>query len=275
MVAVPAFGQQLTAPLHIGTTTPILNEFGLPLPGNYLHNGALVVVYTAPGHVIYPPDVRGNPHPNNLPVAGGESRIGRLTRRNLETPAMFGLALSSSSRPPNGTPLFVRVFNGQTPETSSFYGDSEVFVVSGNQSFNVTIPSTSLPLDPADDDGDGLNNSWERSYGTDPFHPDTSGNGMTDYEAVMAGLNPLDPDDVLTLTIPEVDQSRIIFRWPSRAGGLYQVEYTDSLANDAEFHGAGEPFVADDAFTEYDVSPWFGSDGARIFRLRLILPPSN
>jgi hypothetical protein len=274
VLAIPPASGQLTTPLHIGTTTPIMNEFGQPLPGNYQNHGALVVVYQAPDQMIYPPDAHGNPHPLNPPLPGAESRIGRLTHRHSETPAMFGLAIAGPARPANGTPLFVRVFNRETIEDSTFYRDSDLFIVSGNKSFNLVLPATDVPIDDADNDGDGLNNSWERSYGTDPDVVDTSGNGMSDYEAVMAGIDPLDPTAFFGMTVTEIDASRIIFRWASRPGNLYQIEYTDRLDGDPVFIPASEPFIADDDFTEFDVAPWFFTgDQPRFFRLRLILTP--
>ena len=48
-----------------------------------------------------------------------------------------------------------------------------------------------------DYDGDGLPWIMEREWGTDPFNPDSSGSGSSDAEDILAGLDPLDPDDSL------------------------------------------------------------------------------
>ncbi len=51
-----------------------------------------------------------------------------------------------------------------------------------------------------DNDGDGLTNDQERALGTDPDLPDTSGDGIGDYMAVLLGLDPLVQDSVAKLT---------------------------------------------------------------------------
>ncbi|MDZ4199618.1 MAG: outer membrane beta-barrel protein, partial [Kiritimatiellia bacterium] len=46
-----------------------------------------------------------------------------------------------------------------------------------------------------DSDGDGLSDEFERSIGTDPFNPDTDGDGLTDFEEVrIYKTDPLNPD---------------------------------------------------------------------------------
>jgi hypothetical protein len=45
----------------------------------------------------------------------------------------------------------------------------------------------------ADDDGDGLSNADENTWGTDPKNPDTDGDGYKDGEEVKAGHNPTIP----------------------------------------------------------------------------------
>lgn len=45
--------------------------------------------------------------------------------------------------------------------------------------------------DTKDWDSDGLSNTEEEYWGTDPFNPDTNGNGFLDGEMVLSGFNPL------------------------------------------------------------------------------------
>ena len=52
---------------------------------------------------------------------------------------------------------------------------------------------------PGDADGDGLSDSWEAFWGTDPLNPDTDGDGLSDQREVAFRLSwgigsPLDPD---------------------------------------------------------------------------------
>ena len=47
-----------------------------------------------------------------------------------------------------------------------------------------------------DFDGDSLEDGLECVfYGTDPYNPDTDGDGFTDYEEISNGWNPLDPNN--------------------------------------------------------------------------------
>ena len=47
-----------------------------------------------------------------------------------------------------------------------------------------------------DSDGDMLKDAMECIYyGTDPFNPDTDGDGLTDGEEITQGTNPQDPND--------------------------------------------------------------------------------
>ncbi len=66
-------------------------------------------------------------------------------------------------------------------------------------------PDCAIPFDPyisidpdddeADSDLDGLINSQEEVWGTDPLNPDTDGDGILDGIEVLNGTNPLDPFD--------------------------------------------------------------------------------
>ena len=47
-----------------------------------------------------------------------------------------------------------------------------------------------------DPDRDGLSNSNEYYYKTDPFQADTDGDGCADGQEVEGGTDPLDPNDL-------------------------------------------------------------------------------
>ncbi len=59
-----------------------------------------------------------------------------------------------------------------------------------------------LPTPDNDPDHDGLTNAEEMIWGTDPFNPDTDGDGFKDGEEVASGHNPLvkGPNDLLPTT---------------------------------------------------------------------------
>lgn len=243
----------LETPLSIGAAAPITNEFGVRLPGNAAAPGALVMVLWAPSNTIYAPNPDGTPHPLNPPVSNGLSAIGRLTAPSLANPGRFSINLLNP-RPKVGQ-IFVRVFNKPTLAESSFYSDSQLFVISGNTRFIARIGPTTNALDSADDDSDGLHNSWEKSYGSDPTLPDSDGDGLTDGlehslasspvradtdddgvidgDEYRAGTNLADPASYLGLFSASPDGVDLVVLWSSVTGKLYQIEGTHSLLDTA------------------------------------------
>ena len=83
----------------------------------------------------------------------------------------------------------------------------------------------------ADSDGDGLNDQQEVYYGTSLINTDTSGNGMTDWEAWIAGTDPLDSNSLFELrnTIGEGGETNIVLTWLSVSGRLYSVMASSNI----------------------------------------------
>ena len=63
--------------------------------------------------------------------------------------------------------------------------------------FDPLVPATGK-LDERDIDGDGLTDFEEMTIGTNPIHWDTDGDGMCDGWEIMRGLDPTDPRDALS-----------------------------------------------------------------------------
>ncbi len=62
----------------------------------------------------------------------------------------------------------------------------------GDTCFIMTSKPLPIGMDP---DGDGLNNKLEKQYGTDPQHPDTDGDGISDgVEIFRLHTDPMNPD---------------------------------------------------------------------------------
>lgn len=100
-----------------------------------------------------------------------------------------------------------------------------------------------------DSDGDGLPDWVETGTGifrsltdtgTDPFNADTSGNGMSDWEMIMAGLDPNDPDatfrivglrpaDGPVIMTDGTSDEPFILQWLSAEGIRYSVYRTTNL----------------------------------------------
>lgn len=240
---------QLTTPLHVGNTNAIYNEFGDILPGNNAEPGALVMLLWASNSVIYPPAIDGQADPGNPIVSNGVTAIGRSMAPWLQQSGRFSLTLASP-RPASGK-VFVRVFNKPTLAESSFYADSQIFTISGNQEFFADVGPTTNALDSADDDDDGLNNAWEKSYGSDLNNPDSDGDGvedgvehtmglhparadsdrdgMADGHELRAGTDPTDPSSFLGVAGLVRQGNHLFVQWRSTAGHFYQIEAAHEL----------------------------------------------
>lgn len=90
----------------------------------------------------------------------------------------------------------------------AFRADLRGLLSGQNQEFNYELgagvnwrwgarkaPEFQLTGGELDSDGDGLSDEFEKTIGTDPFNPDTDGDGLTDFEEVRTFLtDPLNPD---------------------------------------------------------------------------------
>ncbi len=83
-----------------------------------------------------------------------------------------------------------------------------VFNSLGSKSSSVATISLQTPLPNPDDDldHDGLTNQQEMIWNTDPFNPDTDGDGYLDGEEVASGHDPLKPgpNDILPINTTNV-----------------------------------------------------------------------
>jgi alpha-tubulin suppressor-like RCC1 family protein len=80
--------------------------------------------------------------------------------------------------------------------TGSQTGEQIIFVQLGNNTPVDTGEKATIYAPADDNDNDGISNEDELNiHGTDPFNPDTDGDGIPDGFEVDNGLNPLDPGD--------------------------------------------------------------------------------
>jgi hypothetical protein len=234
-----AVARAQTVPLQAMNNSPVLNEWGQPLS---IESGALVqFILVGPG--VEEPGITGLPHTNNPVVY--RARIGHGV---VPDPSMAGRFSAAVTPRPGGT-IIARVFNAAEAEDASFYADSQPFTVQLNGAiFYPEFGATTNALDESDEDGDGLNASWERSIGTDALSPDSDNDGINDQHEVLAGTNPLDDGDYLQMVqvLPQGD-GEVVVRWDSVAGKRYQVQHMtmDLAAPDAAFEDVGPVVEAD------------------------------
>jgi len=224
-------------PLNFGTTNGILNEFNELLPGTASAPGALVQILEA-RQGVFPPDISGNPHLNNPVLQTTQMGAGTdPTKGALGKVAGSINSLANRSSASNTNTIFARIFNASTLAASSFYTDSQLYDVPvfGDKygTFYIDAQKTDTPLDVSDNDNDGLHNSWEVSFATDPENPDSDDDGMLDGNEVVAGTDPNDHTSLLVMVelIP-AGGGNLEVMWDSVSGKVYQLEYTTNALTD-------------------------------------------
>lgn len=237
------------APLHIGTTNRIVNQFGRTSPGSAtvaaLFNqpvvaGDLIHIIRTFNGIIDAPDTNGLPvGTNNVIVAttyvgaGVDPAVGQI--------GQFGFSLSDY----DGSPIFCRIFNSHDLPGASFYGDSQVYVPASGYSVFIPVISAVKPLDAVISDSSGLNNSWIKLLGGVPTNFPGANGGAT-YASFIAGTTKGDIGSFVRMTqvMPGLDGSNLVF-WYSLTGLVYQVEFTPDIGS-SEYNPVGDPVTATD-----------------------------
>jgi len=263
---------QMYAPVHIGTAGGICDEFGNLLRGSAAMDAKkrdLVQVLWASNSVIHPPAYDGSPHPDNAPVENGTIGIGHLVTPHQLTPARFAAALSNP-RPPQNAKIFVRVFNAPTAGQASFYSDSQLLTVRNNDILIAEFVATTNAIDPRDPDGDGLNNSWEKSLYSDPNKWDSDGDGINDADEFLSGTDLLDSGSLfVTVWLAPDENGNAVLTWDSVPGKIYQIQRTDFGDASLSYSNVSSTITADAAQTETTVTNGM-SAGTGKYRVRLI-----
>lgn len=256
LIVMASPSRAVQVPLSFAVTNPVLNEFGqvlagtpsvAPLFGIPHVEGALVQVLDVTAGV-FPPDTNGMPHPSNIVVA--TYRIGEGVDPSLPESGLVSGTIASYDRSGSATRyIMLRVFNKPSLEESSFYGNSQTFKVpvfgEPYGTFFASVGATTNQLDTTDADGDGLSRSWEKSYGSDPENPDTDGDGMLDGHEARAGTNPVDFNSLLLMVhLQPAEGNDLVVSWDAVPGKVYQLQYVDTLDEEAEFVNLGEPVAA-------------------------------
>ena len=255
--------QAQQVPLHAAATNAILDEYGAPLakPGGEL----VQFLYVNGG--VQPPAVDGLPHPNNPVVYA--SRIGSGLATGPDTAGKFSAAIS----PRPGGPIIARVFNAPTLAEASFYADSQPFTPPQDRSiFYPVLNATTNPLDAADDDNDGVNNSWEKSLGSNKNSLDSDGDGVSDGHEFRAGTGLTDDASFLMMVrvMPNA-VGHLVAQWEAVPGKAYQLQAAPLILSGEAFAFSNVTGVitADAAAMSVVVTNPPGA-GPATFRVRLV-----
>jgi hypothetical protein len=137
-------------------------------------------------------------------------------------------------------------------------------------------------LDP-DNDGDGLWDHWEitgekfdPATPTDPNNPDSSGDGVSDYHAMVAGTDPTDPNATFRILEIDGDSADAQVTWLARGNHerIYVVRVIDDSYDDTPSAVIWSNTVAGGS------APWYAttqtisdpSTDARFFAVEVINP---
>jgi hypothetical protein len=130
-----------------------------------------------------------------------------------------------------------------------------IIPVPSNGSAQVEVVLLPDVRDADDGDLDGLPDAWEDAYDLESRAPGAAGadddpdqDFATNEEERKAGTNPLDPDSVFRATLdPQVVAGQFEFRFLTRPGAMYRVEYSEDLLDPDAWMNIGgnqSPFLA-------------------------------
>ena len=253
LAASCAWGQGaegVSVPLYAGNAVPLQDEFGRPMRGSPAAAAAanrprveVRYAYTNrnPLGEVFAPGLNGEASPYHPPVAA-DAQIGMGMNAAEPNSGLFCAVFPK--RPPAGTKLFARVFNAPNPAEATFYADSEIVEVGSNATALAFTFGALRALDPADDDGDGLENSWEQLLGIDDRPTaDYDDDGMSDLHEMWAGTAPDDPDSKLSFRLVRRETTPVVLaegeaptrpvrvKWQSVPGKTYRLEYVPALVD--------------------------------------------
>jgi hypothetical protein len=260
IIAFPAMAQLTLLPADL--LQPVLNERGAML--TFENQGYVQFLDVSLG--VFPPNVDGSPHPDN-PVVGTAFVGQGMVLTNPSSVGLFSVSVDQSS----DGPIMARIFNAATAEAASFYADAQTITIPA-ASYIPVFGNTTNALDTGDDDGDGLNNSWEKSLGSNPTLADSDGDGVSDLQEFLAGTDLDDEGSFLAVSgiIPQAG-GLLTVQWYSVSGKSYQVQGTDLdlMHPQAVFSNINDVVTASGFITETHVTNGWSS-GLNQFRIKLV-----
>lgn len=266
ITALASTAHAQSVPLSANSTQVVIDATGAYMPSS--SSNLVHFLRLAQPPVVHPPALDGTPHPDNEVIFS--FRIGGGVATN--DPMLDGLfSAAIAPRPEEGDVLVARVYNAPTLEAASFYTDSQPFTVNFAEVFYPLFPAATNAFDTADDDGDGVHNSWEKALGGNSSLWDSDGDGMSDLEEFRAGTALGDPGKYLAMDAIAGGTITLRIAWESVSGKTYQVQAAPGSLNDplTLFTNIGGPVAASGPLSSIVLTNGAG-DEVQQFRIRLV-----
>ena len=248
---------QIATPIDVTASSPILDAAGTALTGdNPVNGGATVrclvqILSVGANGIADLPNLDGSPGGDDLEL--NTTVIGQGISGEIAGSGRF----STSFFPPaqQGTKIYARVFSAATVAGATHYGQSATFTVTGAAVFDLSIRGLSATTQPKGQE-----------------NVDTDGDGMTNYQELVANTNPLATGDRLDVhSFASAGEIAVA----GRSGRQYQLQRTtDNLGPSAtwtDVAGAATGVLsADQNLTLSDANPPVSLKA--FYRVRVTMP---
>lgn len=274
-------------PLYVGNVVPVTDPLGRPMRGSPLYTEAanrfrVEIRMALDGQIHHPYSInleRDNPI---LTTNGVNGVAGMGLNAGSDDSGLF--CMIYPRRPALGTTqIYARVYNAPTVAEASFWADTDLLTIPTKDETLVLTFNPARPLDKGDDDGDGLNNSWEALLGTaDRLTADYDGDGMPDLNEMLAGTSPTDALSLLKFQLIRRDTvpaplgegggmiKPVAVRWQSVPGKTYQLYFIPELVGEQAYIAVGDPVTAEEGEIEIEMLVDVEEADAGTFRVRLV-----